>query len=93
MRVLAAIDNDIFVRNFVSSGAFDELLKNKDFKISISEKVHKLKSSIPSAKLLDYYKQVDHNSKLVDYFRHISMRVLSKKSSQTFSCPSRLTIK
>lgn len=80
-RIVAFIENDMYVRNFITSGAFNHLIQNDEFGICVSEIVSKLKSSIPSEKIMDTYKRCDKNTTLVYIFNKLSMRALRNKSS------------
>ena len=80
-RILAFIEHDFFVRNFVTSGAFDLLIGYKDFGFCVSEITSKLRSSIPAEKLVGMYKRSSRNMDLVFHFFQISMRALRSKST------------
>ncbi len=79
-RILAFIENDMYVRNFITSAAFDLLMPDAEFGICISTAVTKLKSSIPPEKIVGAYERIDENISLVYRFNKLSMRALRKKS-------------
>lgn len=80
-KILAVIENDMYVRNFITSGAFNSLIQNNDFGICLSEIVKKLKSDVLKEKIVGYYKRSQENISLLSHINQISMRALRKKSS------------
>lgn len=70
----------MYLRNFVSSGAFDKLLEDKDFKISTAKQVDLSNLNVPKSKLLDSYIRSDVNKKTIYTFNQIAIRRLRKKS-------------
>ncbi len=92
MKILAVLENDLYIRNFIISGAFDDLLKNKNFKICTSDLVTELKKDIPKGKHIGNYKRHEKNLGRVRVFLQISMKALSSKSS-TFKIKSDAYIK
>jgi hypothetical protein len=79
-RILAFIENDMYVRNFITSEAFGLLIKDPEFGFCLSEIVSELKSAIPSEKIVGTYDRCDENIGLVYRFNKLSMRALRKKS-------------
>ncbi len=81
MKILAVIDNDLYFRNFIKSGAFDELLKKNNFKISKATQVISKDPRIPKNKFILPYKRSEENKETVFIWNKIAMRTLRKKSS------------
>lgn len=63
------------------SGAFDELLKNNDFKISLSDQVTLTNQTVPKSKLIEKYKISNINKQTIFTFNKIAMFASRKKSS------------
>lgn len=80
-KILTFIENDMYIRNFITSGAFAPLMSDHEFGISISEIVSKLKSAVPPEKIVGTYKRCDKNIGIIYHFNKFSMRALRKKSS------------
>lgn len=80
-RILAFIENDMYVRNFITSGAFAPLMADPEFGICLSEIVSKLKSAVPSERIVGIYERCNKNIEIVYLFNKFSMRALKKKSS------------
>src|SRR5687767_112491 len=81
VKILAVIENDMYVRNFVTSGALNCLIQRDDFGIAVSEVVVKLRDEIPSDKLVGAYTRSAANIRLTYIFNKLSMRALRKKSA------------
>lgn len=81
MKVLAVVDNDLYLRNFVLSGAFDETFKNFDSILAISNAVEKLKPLISKKFKIKEYTRNEKNKSKVQVFNQISMRHLKHKST------------
>lgn len=71
----------MYVRNFITSGAFDLLMMEQGFGICVSEIVQKLKTSIPAKQLLTVYERNKRNISLTYRFNKISTLALRDKSS------------
>jgi len=80
-RVLAFIENDMYMRNFVASGAFDLLLQQEGFGLCVSDAVRKLRSSIPDGSLAGIYQRSRENIATVYNFNKVSTLALRDKSS------------
>lgn len=80
-RILAFIENDMYVRNFITSGAFDLLLQEPEFHLCLSEIAIKLHDSIPANKTPSRYARCRDNMALVYQFNKISMLALRDKST------------
>lgn len=81
MRILAVIDDDMYYRNFIVSGAFNSLFKKSDFKISISDKVNQFTDTINKHQYTKNYFQSKRNKNLIKVFNQIAMRALRDKST------------
>lgn len=81
VKVLSFIDNDLYFRNFVLSGAFNEASKNYNFKLCLSDAVAKLKKFTPKRFTALEYVRNERNRNRIKVFNQISMRHFSKKSS------------
>jgi len=90
-KVLTFIENDMYIRNFVTSGSFDNILDNASSGIYVSEAVEKLRNKIPQGKLLGSYKRNIFNSSLIYEFNTLSMRALRKKS-ETFNIKTKVNL-
>jgi hypothetical protein len=80
-RILIFIENDIYVRNFVSSNAFELLLKQPDCGICVSEIVHDLRALIPPAKLVGEYERNSCNIFTTFKLNKLSSYALRHRSS------------
>ncbi len=87
-KILAFIENDMYVRNFITSDAFAPMMANPEFGISISKNISSLKSAIPSERIAGVYERCDENIAIVYHFNKFSMRALRKKSA-TFDIKSK----
>lgn len=81
MKILAVVDNDLYFRNFVLSGALDKVRQNHKFLLALSDAVVKLRSSTPLAFNIANYKRNEENKDHVKVFNQISMRYFKGKSS------------
>lgn len=81
MRVLALIENDMYVRNFVTSGAFDEVARREGFAYGISSFIQKLRDAIPPERLAGTFDRQEKNRMLVWNFNKLSMYALRNKSA------------
>lgn len=80
-RVLAFIENDMYVRNFVTSGALDLLMQAEGFGICVSKMVRRLRSSIPADRIRGVYEWNQNNLDLVYQLNKVSTLALREKSS------------
>jgi hypothetical protein len=79
-RILAFIENDIYVRNFISSGAFSRLY-DEDFRVCGSDLITEMKDSLPAAVRGPDYQHIPRNMKVIYRSNVVSMRALQKRSS------------
>jgi len=79
-RILIVLENDLYVRNFVTSGAFDALFDSGDVGVVTSEAVVKMADSIPTERLLGSF-QRSANSNLVFAYNKLSIRALRRRST------------
>ena len=86
-RIVAFIENDMYVRNFITSGAFDQIAALDGFSLCLASNVTKLKSAIAPEKVCGSYGRMQHNISLIYHFNMISMRALKDKS-HTFKIKS-----
>jgi hypothetical protein len=80
-RVLLFIENDMYVRNFITSGAFDALLEREDCGLCPSSFVQKLKSALRSDRVVGFYDRHPDNAKIVYSYNKLSMRARRRQSS------------
>jgi hypothetical protein len=80
-QVLAFIENDMYVRNFVTSGAFDRLMKEREFRVCLSEIAQQLSHTIPAEKTAGIYQRNGDNVGLTYQFNKVSMLALRDRSS------------
>lgn len=80
-RILAFIENDMYLRNFVTSGAFELLLEEPEFKVYLSEIAVKLAGALPPERVGGRYQRSELNRALTFQFNKVSMRALRDKSS------------
>jgi hypothetical protein len=86
-RVVAFIENDMYVRNYITSGAFDPLSRLGgigEFAVCLASNVTKLKSAVAPEKVCGYYERNARNINLIFHFNMISMRAFQDKS-KTFA--------
>ncbi|MBN1850757.1 MAG: glycosyltransferase [Deltaproteobacteria bacterium] len=81
LSTIAFIENDMYVRNFITSGAFDFLMRDDGFAFCVSEIVQKLKGSIPAERIIKTYERNKKNISLTYRFNKISTLALREKSS------------
>jgi len=86
--ILAFIENNMYIRNFVTSGAFDKLMQSEDFRICLSEITEEMKGMIPKEKIAAGFTRNSSNIKLVFKFNKLCVRALRKKSA-TFDIKAR----
>jgi hypothetical protein len=78
----------MYIRNFVSSGAFDKLMESDDFKICLSEITEEMRGMIPKEKIAAEFTRNSRNIKLVYKFNKLCIRALRKRSA-TFDIKAR----
>lgn len=86
-RIVAFIENDMYVRNFITSGAFDQIATLDGFSVCLASNVTKLRSAIAPEKICGIYERLQHNVSMIYHFNMISMRALKEKS-KTFAIKS-----
>lgn len=79
--ILVVLVNDIYIRNFFTSGSFELLEKDNNVYYCSSEIVKKLKKEIPSDKYAGTFKFISINIFYLLILNKISMRALRKKSA------------
>lgn len=88
-RIIAFIENDMYVRNFITSGAFDLLMQRDDFAIALAENIKRLRDAIPPERVCGIFKRNPVNINLIYNFNQVSMRALRHKST-TFDIKARV---
>lgn len=81
MKILALIDDNMYFRNFLKSGAFDKLFQNKEFKLSAAKQVNISGFNINKSKYLPTYIRNDNNKKVIFTFNQIAMRRYRNRST------------
>lgn len=79
-KVLVLLENDMYVRNFLTSGALDDLIARGDVGLAISERVTALLDAVPVEHLVGRYTRSDANVRTVYTANKLSMLAQSEKS-------------
>lgn len=87
-RILAFVENDMYVRNFVLSGAFDRILSTGEAGIVTSEIVTTLRDRIPAGGEVGRYERSRENVRVTVRTNKVSMLALRKRS-ETFALKCR----
>jgi hypothetical protein len=87
-RIVAFIENDMYVRNFITSGAFDAVATLDGFSVCLASNVTKLRSAVAPEKICGAYERSQHNISLIYHFNMISMRALRDRC-RSFEIKSR----
>jgi hypothetical protein len=90
-QILAFVENDMYVRNFLSSGAFDELIARRGAKISPSELVSREGLRPWEAACVQGYERHPRNRRVVFGFNKLALRRYRYLSS-TFAIKARTGI-
>lgn len=81
MKTLIIIENDMYLRNFVSSGALKEQLADPNTMVVLSDQPNKLVHLIPKEKLLGRYQRSPYATQMVYNINRWSMLVFRHLSS------------
>ncbi len=79
-RILAFIENDMYVRNFITSGAFDLLFQEEGFALAVSNLISTLRESVPANRVIGMYQRSEKNRMVTWNYNKLSMFALRKKS-------------
>ena len=80
-RILAFIENDMYLRNFITSGAFGQLMEDPEFQFCLSEIAVQLRENIPADKIAADYVRNDNNRGLTYQINKVTMLAMREKSS------------
>lgn len=81
MKGLVFIENDMYLRNFITSGAMDGLLNDLEFGVCTSEIATRLASAIPAKRFRGSFERCRPNMGYVTVFNKLSIRALRDRSS------------
>jgi hypothetical protein len=81
-RTLAFIENDMYVRNFITSGAFDRLFQQNEFALAVSNLISTLRESVPAQKVVGVYQRSEKNRLVTWNYNKLSLFALRHKSER-----------
>jgi hypothetical protein len=79
--ILILLERDEYVRNFITSGAFDRVLAGGEAVICTSDAVKAMSAALPESVLGGSYRRSIRNEGLIHHFFQVSMRALRKRSA------------